>query len=128
MYGTATPVISRRSRSGRMSKLREKKPEMMMKAGMWNEYTTVYAASRTRLSPLRGSQAWPTATSTIARYLALSKNASRCLPDGAGRSPLRLFVRGLGTPGAGDCAGGSGVLRLPYGRCEFVTDPPGGDS
>ncbi len=83
MYGTATPVISRLSRLGLASKLREKKPEMMMNAGMWKVYTIVYAASRVRLSPLMGSHACPMATSTIARYLALSKNASRCLapPD-----------------------------------------------
>lgn len=47
---------------------------------MWKLYTTVYTASRMRLSPFRGSQEWPIATSTIARYFALSKNASRCLP------------------------------------------------
>jgi len=50
---------------------------MMMNAGMWKVYTTVYAASRTRLSPFRGSQEWAMATSTIARYLALSKKESR---------------------------------------------------
>ncbi|GAB2821344.1 hypothetical protein GCM10027073_60430 [Streptomyces chlorus] len=80
---------------------------MMMKAGMWNAYTTVYAASRNRLSPLMGSQKWPTATSTIARYLALSKNASRRLPEPD--APL-LGVSVVDASVPGDGAGGSGVL------------------
>ncbi|CAM5637192.1 hypothetical protein SALBM311S_04062 [Streptomyces alboniger] len=114
----------------RMSKLREKYPEMMMNAGMWKEYTTVYRPSRIRLSPLMGSQEWPTATRTIARYFALSKNASRCLAPGLAPAAARVGagaprwlcgVRGLGTPSAEDCAGGSGDRFWPCGRSGFVT-------
>src|SRR5690606_15430317 len=88
---------------------------------------------RDRLSPFRGSQAWPTATSTMARYLALSKNASRRLAAGAaGRRASRPPLPGAGAPGApddGDGAGGRGVPRwLPFGRGEAVTDPPSGNS
>ncbi|GAA3071763.1 hypothetical protein GCM10010448_63280 [Streptomyces glomeratus] len=43
------------------------------------------------------------ATSTIARYLALSKKASRCLARGFAGSA----ARGLGTPPTGDVTGGS---------------------
>ncbi|GAB2457449.1 hypothetical protein GCM10027162_62180 [Streptomyces incanus] len=103
---------------------------MMMKAGMWNAYTTVYAASMNRLSPLMGSQKWPTATSTIARYLALSKNASRRFLELdaplLGVSVLGVSVLEVAVPGGE--AGGSGVLRLPFGRGESVTGPPARNS
>ncbi|GHD89876.1 hypothetical protein GCM10010508_32620 [Streptomyces naganishii JCM 4654] len=50
------------------------------------------------------------ATSTIARYFALSKNGSRRSAQAPPPSP---GLRGPGTPDAGDCAGGSGVLLGP---------------
>jgi hypothetical protein len=40
----------------------------------------VYNAVTLRLLDRSGSQEWPIATSTIARYLALSKKGSRCFP------------------------------------------------
>ncbi|GAA3807251.1 hypothetical protein GCM10022206_52230 [Streptomyces chiangmaiensis] len=72
-----------------------------MNAGMWKAYTNMYAASRVRWPPLRGSQEWPIATSTIARYLALSKKASRCFAGGLSG----WGARGLGTPCPDDCVG-----------------------
>ncbi|EST22981.1 hypothetical protein M877_28080 [Streptomyces niveus NCIMB 11891] len=48
----------------------------------------MYSAFVARLPSITGSQAWPIATSTMARYFALSKNASR-------------FVDVLGVGGAG---------------------------
>ncbi|MGX1488638.1 hypothetical protein RKD41_000897 [Streptomyces tendae] len=44
---------------------------------MWKAYTSMYSALTARLPSRSGSHACPTATSTIAAYLALSKNASR---------------------------------------------------
>lgn len=53
---------------------------------MWNVYTTMYSARAVRLPSITGSQAWATATSTIARYFTLSKYASRRLA-GLGAAP-----------------------------------------
>lgn len=57
---------------------------------MWNVYTTMYRARVMRLPSITGSQAWATATSTIARYFTLSKYASRRLA-GAG-APARSWA------------------------------------
>lgn len=60
-----------------------------------------------RLPDRSGSQEWPIATSTIARYLALSKKGSRCFPGvrsdavgsavgaaaGLGDGPVRPWTR-----------------------------------
>ncbi|GGV27111.1 hypothetical protein GCM10010182_57580 [Actinomadura cremea] len=53
-------------------KPREKKPEMNTNTGMWNAYSTVYAAATAWLSP-KLAQTCPTTTSTAAQNLALSK-------------------------------------------------------
>ncbi|CAM5415647.1 hypothetical protein SANTM175S_08772 [Streptomyces antimycoticus] len=88
-----------------------------MKAGMWKVYTTMYSASAVRLESVSGSQEWAIATSTIARYFALSKNASRCLgfcPAGA--------LGALGAGGVDGCCPGSsargvgGVGAASWGR------------
>ncbi|GGX74510.1 hypothetical protein GCM10010358_31110 [Streptomyces minutiscleroticus] len=56
---------------------------MTMKAGMWKVYTAMYRAAAALLSPRSGSHACPMATRTMARYLALSKKASRWAGLGA---------------------------------------------
>lgn len=78
----------------------------------------MYRASAARLSLVSGCQAWPIATSTIARYLALSKKGSRDLAGFAaaagglsgpgGRSCDVGEGRGAVMPSAGSWTGGSG--------------------
>ncbi len=77
-----------------------------MNAGMCTAYTSVYNAVTLRLPDRSGSQEWPIATSTIARYLALSKNGSRGLPGGA---PPWARRRMRGRPGGAKGPGGGGV-------------------
>ncbi len=64
-----------------------------MNAGMWKAYTTMYSALAARLPSRNGSQECPMATSTIARYLALSKKASRCPDRCAGAAASDAFFR-----------------------------------
>ncbi len=51
-----------------------------MNAGMWKAYTVMYSAAAERLPSRSGSHECPIATNTMARYFALSKNASRDVP------------------------------------------------
>ena len=82
-----------------------------MNAGMWNAYTSMYSAVTARLSSLRGSHAWPIATRTMAKYLALSKNASRSLTDRAVCA---------GAEAVPSCAPGGGAFGCPSVRSASV--------
>lgn len=76
-YGTASPVTNRRSRPGLQSKFREKYPDTTMNMRHVKGVHEQIQRGHPRLPSRNGSHACPTATSTIARYFALSKKASR---------------------------------------------------
>ena len=133
-YGTATPVTSRLSRSGRdVETAREVAGDDDERRHVEGVHERCRARPPARLPSRSGSQACPIATSTIARYLALSKNASRPAagvvgvagveePDGAaGSGPSGARSRGAGRRnsrsgscrGTGCSCGGAGTSDAP---------------